>query len=186
MSHELVVVDGRDGEVECVGWLLSYPHAQFNVFATVHLHAGVQKTDLAKVFPINHKGAADHGWSSEWGERENVFEHDVIDVNDSLTFSWLSTAIVRAGHQRQSSNVRVIVWSLLPVVPVVPVLQGIESNSSTLATHFRQRMELSCCTSFSLSLNKGNRMKPTFTKKNWAAFTGVPSGLLSRLLSISF
>lgn len=179
MSRDMVVVVGG-----C--WFLSYPHAQFNVFATIHLHAGVQKTDLAKVFPINHKGAADHGWSSEWGERENVFEHDVIDVNDSLTFSWISTSPVRAGHQTSSSNIRVIVWRLLAVVPAVPVPQGMEPNSSTLVTYFRQRMELSCCASFFLSLNKGKWMKPTFSKKNWAAFTGVPSGLLSRLLSISF
>lgn len=45
--------------------LPSYPHAKFDVLASVHLHAWVQKTDLAKVFPINHKGAADHRRSSE-------------------------------------------------------------------------------------------------------------------------
>lgn len=65
--------------VGCV-CLLSYPHAQFNVFTSVHLHAGVQKTNLAKVFPINHKGAANHSRSSEWEERENIFETNGIDA----------------------------------------------------------------------------------------------------------
>lgn len=54
------------------GCFLSYPHAQFDVFASVHLHAGVQKTNLAKVLPIDHEGAADHGWSSKGEERERT------------------------------------------------------------------------------------------------------------------
>lgn len=82
--------------------LLSYPHAQFDVFASVHLHAGVQKTDLAKVFSINHKGAADHSRSSEWEERENIFETDVTDGMDAIPPRWAGALPPQSGLDTNS------------------------------------------------------------------------------------
>lgn len=52
--------------------MVPYPHAELNVFSAVDLHAGIQQTDLTKVFPIDHKGAADHGRSSGGAETQNT------------------------------------------------------------------------------------------------------------------
>lgn len=53
--------------ISTAAWVIicgPYPHAELNVLASVDFHARIQQTNLAKVFPINHKGAANHSWSS--------------------------------------------------------------------------------------------------------------------------
>ena len=50
-----------------------YPHAQLDVLSSVDLHSRIQQTDLTKVLPIHHKGAANHSWSSAGAERESIF-----------------------------------------------------------------------------------------------------------------
>lgn len=55
----------------------SYPHAELDVLPTVDLHAGIQQTDLTKVFPIDHEGAADHGRSSGGKKKYNSIKKNV-------------------------------------------------------------------------------------------------------------
>lgn len=90
---------GRGGVCIC---LRSYPHAQFDVFASVHLHAGVQKTDLAKVLPINYEGAADHSRSSEWEKMKNIFETDVTDRMDAIPPPWAGALPPQSGLETNS------------------------------------------------------------------------------------
>lgn len=139
--------------------LLSYPHAQFDVFASVHLHAGVQKTDLAKVFSINHKGAADHSRSSEWEERENIFETDVTDGMDAIPPRWAgsSTPSVRAWHEQQ-----------------ILVLLRMEATSSLLVTHISDK-EFSHHVALGFFLwTMESRRSPPLPGKNYAFFHWCP------------
>lgn len=41
----------------------THPNAQLDVLPSVHVHARVQQAQFAKVIPVGHEGAANHGRS---------------------------------------------------------------------------------------------------------------------------
>lgn len=47
----------------------THAHAKLNVLASIDFHARIEEADLAKVFSVHHKGAADHSWRPRWKER---------------------------------------------------------------------------------------------------------------------
>lgn len=50
--------------------------SKFDIFSSIHIHARVKETDFTKELPVDHEGAANHGWCPA-GERTKSQSADI-------------------------------------------------------------------------------------------------------------